>query len=106
MPYLVRDHVLFGTGQLPKFAEDQFRTTTGHWLIPTAEVALTNLVADEILDAEQLPLRYTAYTPCFRSEAGAAGKDTKGMIRQHQFTKVELVSITRPEAVGRPSTSA
>jgi seryl-tRNA synthetase len=97
VPYLVRDNVLFGTGQLPKFAEDQFRTTTGHWLIPTAEVALTNLVADEILDAERLPLRYTAYTPCFRSEAGAAGKDTKGMIRQHQFSKVELVSITRPE---------
>ena len=96
-PLLVRDHVLFGTGQLPKFAEDQFRTTSGHWLIPTAEVALTNLVADEILDAEQLPLRYTAWTPCFRSEAGAAGKDTKGMIRQHQFSKVELVSITRPE---------
>jgi seryl-tRNA synthetase len=96
-PLLVRDHVLFGTGQLPKFAEDLFRTTAGHWLIPTAEVALTNLVADEILDAEALPLRYTAWTPCFRSEAGAAGKDTKGMIRQHQFTKVELVSITRPE---------
>jgi seryl-tRNA synthetase len=96
-PLLVRDHVLFGTGQLPKFAEDQFRTTTGHWLIPTAEVALTNLVADEILDVDQLPLRYAAWTPCFRSEAGAAGKDTKGMIRQHQFTKVELVSITRPE---------
>jgi seryl-tRNA synthetase len=97
VPYLVRDNVLFGTGQLPKFADDQFRTTTGHWLIPTAEVALTNLVAEEILDGEELPLRYTAYTPCFRSEAGAAGKDTKGMIRQHQFTKVELVSITRPE---------
>jgi seryl-tRNA synthetase len=97
VPLLVRDHVLFGTGQLPKFAEDQFRTTTGQWLIPTAEVALTNLVADEILDAEALPHRYTAWTPCFRSEAGAAGKDTKGMIRQHQFTKVELVSIVRPE---------
>ncbi|MCC2664016.1 MAG: serS [Geminicoccaceae bacterium] len=97
VPYLVRDAVLFGTGQLPKFAEDQFRTTSGHWLIPTAEVALTNLVAEEILDAERLPLRYTAYTPCFRSEAGSAGKDTKGMIRQHQFSKVELVSITRPE---------
>jgi seryl-tRNA synthetase len=97
VPLLVRDHVLFGTGQLPKFAEDQFRTTTGHWLIPTAEVALTNLVADEILDPEALPLRYTAWTPCFRSEAGSAGKDTKGMIRQHQFTKVELVSIVRPE---------
>jgi seryl-tRNA synthetase len=89
--------VLFGTGQLPKFAEDQFRTTTGHWLIPTAEVALTNLVADEILDAEALPLRYTAWTPCFRSEAGSAGRDTKGMVRQHQFTKVELVSVVRPE---------
>jgi seryl-tRNA synthetase len=97
VPYLVRDDVLFGTGQLPKFAAEQFRTTSGHWLIPTAEVALTNLVAEEILDAEVLPLRYTAYTPCFRSEAGAAGKDTKGMIRQHQFSKVELVSITRPE---------
>jgi seryl-tRNA synthetase len=97
VPYLVRDNVLFGTGQLPKLAADQFRTTTGHWLIPTAEVALTNLVADEILDAERLPLRYTACTPCFRSEAGAAGKDTKGMMRQHQFTKVELVSITLPE---------
>jgi seryl-tRNA synthetase len=97
VPLLVREHVLFGTGQLPKFAEDQFRTTSGHWLIPTAEVALTNLVADEILDAEALPLRYAAWTPCFRSEAGAAGKDTKGMIRQHQFTKVELVSIVRPE---------
>ena len=96
-PLLVRDHVLFGTGQLPKLAAEQFQTTTGHWLIPTAEVVLTNLVAEEILDAEQLPLRYTAWTPCFRSEAGAAGKDTKGMIRQHQFTKVELVSITRPE---------
>jgi len=96
-PLLVRDHVLFGTGQLPKFAEDQFQTTTGHWLIPTAEVPLTNLVADEILEASDLPLRFTAWTPCFRSEAGAAGKDTKGMIRQHQFTKVELVSITRPD---------
>jgi seryl-tRNA synthetase len=96
-PLLVRDQALFGTGQLPKFAEDQFRTTSGHWLIPTAEVPLTNLVAGEILDAERLPLRYTACTPCFRAEAGAAGKDTKGMIRQHQFTKVELVSIVRPE---------
>ena len=96
-PLLVREHVLFGTGQLPKFAADLFRTTSDLWLIPTAEVPLTNLVADEILDAEQLPLRYTAWTPCFRSEAGAAGKDTKGMIRQHQFTKVELVSIVRPE---------
>jgi seryl-tRNA synthetase len=98
VPYLVRDHVLYGTGQLPKFGEDSFRTTTGHWLIPTAEVALANLVAGEILAEEQLPLRYTAYTPCFRSEAGAAGKDTKDMIRQHQFTKVEMVSITTPDA--------
>jgi seryl-tRNA synthetase len=97
VPYLVRDDAMFGSGQLPKFGEDSFRTTTGHWLIPTSEVALANLVADEILAEEQLPLRYTAYTPCFRSEAGAAGKDTKGMIRQHQFTKVEMVSITRPE---------
>jgi seryl-tRNA synthetase len=97
VPLLVRDHVLFGTGQLPKFADDQFRTTTGHWLIPTAEVALTNLVADEILDVDTLPRRYTAWTPCFRLEAGSAGKDTKGMIRQHQFTKVELVSIVTPE---------
>ena len=97
VPLLVRDNALYGTGQLPKFEEDLFKTTSDHFLIPTAEVALTNLVADEILDAENLPLRYTAYTPCFRSEAGAAGKDTKGMIRQHQFTKVELVSITRPE---------
>ena len=97
VPYLVRDQVLYGTGQLPKFGEDSFRTTEGHWLIPTSEVALTNLVAEEILAAEDLPIRYTAFTPCFRSEAGAAGKDTKGMIRQHQFSKVELVGITRPD---------
>ncbi len=97
VPLLVRDEAMYGTGQLPKFRDDSFQTTTGYWLIPTAEVALTNLVAGEILDAERLPLRYTACTPCFRSEAGAAGKDTKGMIRQHQFTKVELVSITLPE---------
>jgi len=97
VPYLVRDEALFGTGQLPKFGEDLFRTTTGHWLIPTAEVPLTNLVAGEILDEGRLPLRFTACTPCFRSEAGAAGKDTRGMIRQHQFTKVELVSVTTPE---------
>lgn len=97
VPLLVRDEAVYGTGQLPKFADDLFKTTTGHWLIPTAEVALTNLVAGQILEAEDLPLRFTAYTPCFRSEAGAAGKDTKGMIRQHQFTKVELVSITHPE---------
>jgi seryl-tRNA synthetase len=96
-PLLVRDGAAFGTGQLPKFAEDLFRTTDNYWLIPTAEVPLTNLVAGEILDDSPLPLRYTAWTPCFRSEAGAAGKDTRGMIRQHQFEKVELVSITRPE---------
>jgi seryl-tRNA synthetase len=96
-PLLVRDAALFGTAQLPKFAEDQFQTTDGYWLIPTAEVPLTNLVAGEILDESVLPLRYTAWTPCFRSEAGAAGKDTRGMIRQHQFEKVELVSVTRPE---------
>ena len=96
-PLLVRDGAAFGTGQLPKFSEDLFRTTTGHWLIPTAEVPLTNLVADEILDEKTLPLRFTALTPCFRSEAGAAGRDTRGMIRQHQFQKVELVSIAHPD---------
>lgn len=96
-PYLVRSETLFGTGQLPKFAEDQFKTTDDHWLIPTAEVVLTNIYADEILDAAKLPLRFTAYTPCFRSEAGAAGRDTRGMIRQHQFSKVELVSIVHPD---------
>jgi seryl-tRNA synthetase len=96
-PYLVRDEVAFGTGQLPKAAEDMFQTREGLWLIPTAEVPLTNLVAGEILDESTLPLRFTAWTPCFRSEAGAAGKDTRGMIRMHQFNKVELVSITRPE---------
>jgi seryl-tRNA synthetase len=96
-PLLVRDEVMFGTAQLPKFAEDQFRTTNDLWLIPTAEVPLTNLVREEILAEAQLPLRFTAGTPCFRAEAGAAGKDTRGMIRQHQFTKVELVSITTPE---------
>jgi seryl-tRNA synthetase len=97
LPLLVRDEAVFGTGQLPKFADDLFRTTDGYWLIPTAEVPLTNLVAGEILDESTLPLRYTAWTPCFRSEAGAAGKDTRGMIRQHQFEKVELVSVTRPQ---------
>jgi seryl-tRNA synthetase len=96
-PFLVRDEVVFGTGQLPKAAEDMFRTTNGLWLIPTAEAPLTNLVADEILDERELPLRFTAWTPSFRSEAGAAGKDTRGMIRQHQFMKVELVSVTTPE---------
>ncbi len=95
-PLLVRDAAVFGAGQLPKFADDLFRTTTGHWLIPTAEVPLTNLVAGETLAESDLPLRFTALTPCFRSEAGAAGKDTRGMLRQHQFAKVELVSVTRP----------
>ena len=96
-PLLVRKDALFGTGQLPKLEEDLFRTTDGRYLVPTAEVTLANLVAGEILDEGMLPLRYTAWTPCFRSEAGAAGKDTRGMIRQHQFEKVELVSITRPD---------
>ncbi|WP_119304230.1 serine--tRNA ligase [Dongia deserti] len=96
-PFLVRDSALFGTGQLPKFAEDQFRTEQGLWLIPTSEVPLTNLAADEIIDETALPWRFTALTPCFRSEAGAAGKDTRGMIRQHQFLKVELVSIAHPD---------
>ena len=96
-PLLVRDEAAFGTGQLPKFSEDLFRTNTGHWLIPTAEVPLTNLVSDSILDLEDLPLRMTALTPCFRSEAGAGGKDTRGMIRQHQFWKVEMVSVTGPD---------
>ena len=93
-PILVRDTTLFGTGQLPKFRDDQFRAGDDLWLIPTAEVPLTNLVRDTILDETALPLRFTALTPCFRSEAGSAGRDTRGMIRQHQFLKVELVSIT------------
>ena len=97
VPLLVRDEAAFGTGQLPKFREDLFQTTDGRWLIPTAEVSLTNLVREQILDAEDLPLRLTALTPCFRSEAGAAGKDTRGLIRQHQFEKVELVTICLPE---------
>lgn len=96
-PLLVKDEALFGTGQLPKFAEDNFRTTDGRWLIPTAEVSLTNAVQGQILADSALPLRMTALTPCFRSEAGAAGRDTRGFIRQHQFEKVELVSIVRPE---------
>jgi seryl-tRNA synthetase len=96
-PLMVRDEAVFGTGQLPKFAEDLFRTTDGRWLIPTAEVSLTNSVREQILADAALPLRMTALTPCFRSEAGAAGRDTRGFIRQHQFEKVELVSITRPE---------
>jgi seryl-tRNA synthetase len=97
-PLLVRDNALFGTGQLPKFAEDQFSTReTDHYLIPTSEVPLTNIVADLIVEEESLPRRYTAFTPCFRSEAGSAGRDTRGMLRQHQFYKVEMVSITTPE---------
>ena len=96
-PLLVREEALFGTGQLPKFAEDNFQTTDGRWLIPTAEVSLTNSVREQILSETQLPIRMTALTPCFRSEAGAAGKDTRGYIRQHQFEKVELVSVCRPE---------
>ena len=96
-PLLVRDEAVFGTGQLPKFAEDLFRTTDGRWLIPTAEVSLTNSVREQILSEAALPIRLTALTPCFRSEAGAAGRDTRGYIRQHQFWKVELVSIVRPE---------
>ncbi|MHA7885695.1 serine--tRNA ligase, partial [Nitratireductor rhodophyticola] len=97
-PLLVRDDAMFGTGQLPKFTEDLFRAGDDHWLIPTAEVSLTNLVREEILDGEKLPLRFTALTPCFRSEAGSAGRDTRGMLRQHQFYKVELVSITDAES--------
>lgn len=96
-PLLVRDHAAFGTGQLPKFEEDLFKTTDGRYLIPTAEVSLTNLVREQILAADALPLRFTALTPCFRSEAGAAGRDTRGFIRQHQFEKVELVAIATPD---------
>ncbi|WP_221794335.1 serine--tRNA ligase [Aquisediminimonas sediminicola] len=96
-PLLVRDEALFGTGQLPKFAEDLFRTTDGRWLIPTAEVSLTNLVREQIIDQSTLPIRMTALTPCFRSEAGSAGRDTRGLIRQHQFDKVEMVSVVAVE---------
>ena len=97
-PLLVRDSALYGTGQLPKFAEDQFSTKeTDHFMIPTAEVPLTNIVADMIVVEEELPRRYCAFTPCFRSEAGSAGRDTRGMLRQHQFYKVEMVSVTAPE---------
>lgn len=96
-PLMVRDDAMFGTAQLPKFREDQFRAGDDHWLIPTAEVPLTNLVRESILSEEELPRRYTALTPCFRAEAGSAGRDTRGMLRQHQFEKVELVSITTPE---------
>jgi seryl-tRNA synthetase len=97
VPLLVRDEALFGTGQLPKFTEDQFRTTDDRWLIPTAEVPLTNLVRDAIHPESAFPMRMTAHTPCFRSEAGAAGRDTRGLMRMHQFYKVELVSIVKPE---------
>ena len=96
-PVLVRDEAMLGTGQLPKFAEDSYRTTNGWWMIPTAEVTLTNLVASQIVEESSLPRRYCAHTQCFRSEAGSAGKDTRGMLRQHQFEKVEMVSVVRPE---------
>jgi seryl-tRNA synthetase len=110
-PFMVNSKSLFGTGQLPKFAEDLFRCSDAdadavargefkdndHWLIPTAEVPVTNLYRDEILDEARLPICFTAYTPCFRAEAGAAGKDTRGIIRQHQFQKVELVKFARPD---------
>ena len=97
VPFLVKGDALFGTGNLPKFGEDLFTAGDSHWLIPTAEVPLTNIVREQIINKKELPMRFTSYTPCFRSEAGAAGKDTRGMLRQHQFTKVELVSITTPE---------
>ena len=97
VPLMVRDDAVYGTGQLPKFSEDLFRTTDDRWLIPTAEVPLTNLVNGEIVDAAELPMRVTALTPCFRSEAGSAGRDTRGMLRQHQFWKVEMVSVTDAE---------
>ena len=97
VPLLVNDATMYGTGQLPKFEEDLFKTTDGRYLIPTAEVPLTNLVRDEILAESALPIRYTALSPCFRSEAGSAGRDTRGMLRQHQFNKVEMVSICRPQ---------
>ncbi len=96
-PVLVRDEAMVGTGQLPKFAEDSYQTTNGWWLIPTSEVTLTNIVSDTISDEDTLPMRFTAHSQCFRSEAGSAGRDTAGMLRQHQFEKVEMVSITKPE---------
>jgi len=99
-PFMVRANALQGTGQLPKFGEDLFKTTDDYWLIPTAEVTLANLAAEDILDADTLPRRYTALTPCFRAEAGSAGKDTRGMLRQHQFEKCELVSVTHPDQSG------
>src|SRR6056297_1590722 len=97
-PVLVREDMMYGTGNLPKFGEDSYQTTNGWWLVPTAEVTLTNLVHGETVDESTLPRRYAAHTQCFRSEAGSAGKDTAGMLRQHQFEKVEMVSITHPEA--------
>ncbi|MDP7545709.1 MAG: serine--tRNA ligase, partial [Alphaproteobacteria bacterium] len=96
-PLLVREHTAFGTGNLPKFEDDLFKTTDGYYLIPTAEMVLTNLVRDDVLAEADLPLRYIAHTPCFRSEAGSAGRDTRGMLRQHQFYKVEMVSISHPD---------
>lgn len=96
-PLLVRSEALYGTGQLPKFAEDAFQTTDDRWLIPTSEVSLTNLVRESMLSKEELPLRFTSLTPCFRSEAGSAGRDTRGMLRQHQFYKVEMVAVTTPD---------
>jgi seryl-tRNA synthetase len=96
-PYMLREEAMYGVGQLPKFEEDLFKTTSGHYLIPTAEASLTNLVREQVLDEAKLPIRMAAYSPCFRAEAGAAGRDTRGMIRQHQFSKVELVSIVVPE---------
>jgi len=96
-PVLVREEAMFGTNQLPKFSDDSYQTTNGWWLIPTSEVTLTNICANEVTPEENLPLRMTAHTQCFRSEAGSAGKDTAGMLRQHQFEKVEMVSITHPD---------
>ena len=96
-PYLVNREALVGTGQLPKFEKDLFRTTDGYYLIPTAEVPVTNFHADEILDGDRLPIAYCAFTPCFRSEAGSYGKDVRGLIRQHQFHKVEMVRFCKPE---------
>lgn len=97
VPFLVKEEAMYGTGQLPKFSGDSFCTKDGRWLIPTAEVPLTNIVRDSVINAAELPLRFTAYSACFRSEAGAAGRDTRGMIRNHQFSKVELVSVVKPE---------
>ena len=97
VPVIVNEDSMYGTGQLPKFREEQFQLNNNKWLIPTSEVSLTNMISNSIIEYEKLPLRFVSATPCFRAEAGAAGKDTKGMIRQHQFTKVELVSVIQPE---------